>query len=386
MRSASLVPIVLLLGAAASPPAAAGDDVPPEAVVASLPFLDVEEPNKIYLDLAAADSKPLFLGLDTGAEHSVMTPLAARAAGVTVRAVKSSPYRRKTSLGRDLQFWVDVRTSDTGSKTGWEYGLLGGNFLREYVLELDFGKRGVRFLDPERYSLRDVEPAAGDGVLALRDGTRPIAEIAIDGKPLPVLIDTGSGTPVILSGAAARKLGIDVDALPEFAESQTTMGAMPLRLLESARLSIGGFEFEGVPVLVAPKGWYGMAGESNDSVIGYDLLSCFLSRIDYRAKRMLLRRERESVPFAGVDAAVLRRSGAWVWPIPSGLFVSTVVPETPAARRGLRAGDFIARDRGSDTPESILRAVADGAHVRVVRVENGESRYVELTALEASAN
>jgi hypothetical protein len=163
------------------------------------------------------------------------------------------------------------------------------------------------------------------------------------------------------------------------------MGAMPLRLLESARLSIAGFDFERVPVLVAPKGWYGMAGESNDSVVGYDLLSCFLSRIDYRSRRMLLRRERESVPFAGVDAAVVRRSGAWVWPLPSGLFVSVVMPETPAARRGLRPGDFLPRDRGSDTPESLLRAVADGARVSVIRSENGERLDLELAAVAPSS-
>jgi hypothetical protein len=51
----------------------------------------------------------LVLLLDTGASFSVFTPLAARAAGVSVRRDKSSPYRRATRLGRDLQFYVDAR-------------------------------------------------------------------------------------------------------------------------------------------------------------------------------------------------------------------------------------------------------------------------------------
>lgn len=60
--------------------------------------------------------------LDTGATFSVFTPLFVRSLGVTVRRTKSTPYRRATKLGRDLQFFVDTESSDTGSRTNWEYG------------------------------------------------------------------------------------------------------------------------------------------------------------------------------------------------------------------------------------------------------------------------
>ena len=126
---------ILLVGALAS-----AEEPPAEAVLAELPFLDSPEPNRIIVDLAPKGSAtPLRLMLDTGSSKSVMTPLAARELGVSVRRQKlDSSYRRPTLLGRDLLFEVETLGSDTGSKTGWEYGYVGGNFLAEYVVELDF--------------------------------------------------------------------------------------------------------------------------------------------------------------------------------------------------------------------------------------------------------
>jgi predicted aspartyl protease len=67
--------------------------------------------------------------LDTGASKSVLTPRVARQLGVSVRRTKNTPYRRATRLGRDLSFYIDTRRTDTASRTGWEYGFLGGEFL-----------------------------------------------------------------------------------------------------------------------------------------------------------------------------------------------------------------------------------------------------------------
>ena len=158
----------LLLLAWLLPAGAGAGEVPADAVVADLPFLEGEAPRRIYLDLAPEGSRPLRMLLDTGANVSVMTPGAARANGVRVRRLKIDPYRRATSLGRDLQFHVDTRSSDTGSRTDWEYGLLGGNFLAQYVVEIDTVGRRVRFLDPKRYQVPERAPAGGEAVIPLK--------------------------------------------------------------------------------------------------------------------------------------------------------------------------------------------------------------------------
>ena len=96
-------------------PTAGAPEPRPEAVVGVMPFEPTPEPNRILVNLAPEGNRPFVMIFDTGASDSVMTPLAARALGVSVRRSKSSPYRRGTRLGRDLQFWVDTSTSDTGS-------------------------------------------------------------------------------------------------------------------------------------------------------------------------------------------------------------------------------------------------------------------------------
>jgi predicted aspartyl protease len=379
MRLAPLLPVVLL-ATFGSLAAIAADDVPPEAVVDRVAFLEADEPNRVYLDFAPEGSLPLRLELDTGATHAVMTPLAARAAGVSVRALKDSPYRRKTRLGRDLQFYIDTISSDTGSKTGWEYGLVGGDFLKDYVVELDFGARAARFLDPRRFSLLEAEPKVGEAILVLRDSTRPILSIDIGGHDVPVMADTGMPWPLQLSGKAAKAIGIDVDSLPVWGQVASTRGPAEMRLYEAPDVAIGGFHFANVPVLVAPKGLYNLAGETSDSIVGYDLLAQFLVRIDYQGRRMWLRRTGERVPFYGVDYRLQRSTGAFVMPLASGTQVMVVMPDSPAAKRGLRADDFLTRDDPADTPESKLRAIASGERLRVTRTVDGVSTDLDLAA------
>lgn len=378
MRSPGALGLVPLAGLLLAAPIAGAGDVPADAVIATLPFLDVPEPNRIYVDLARPDSPPFPLLLDTGATHAVMTPLAARAAGVSVRTLKSTAYRRSTRLGRDVQFYVDTRTSDTGSKTGAEFGVLGGDFLKHFVFEIDTAARAVRFLDPKRASLAEASAASGEAIVPLRDSARPIVDVTIGDHTLAVIADTGAPWPVVLSGAAARSAGIDVDALPAFMPMQTVSGEVDLHFYEAPELAIGGFRFANVPILIAPKGIFGLGAEGNDSVIGYDLLSRFLMRFDYDAQRLWLRRQSEQVLFAGVDAALSRTSGAYLHPIPSGAYVVAVLPDTPAAERGLRPGDFLAFEGGARDPETLLRKLSENRSVRVIRTENGESRDVDL--------
>lgn len=188
----------------------AAQEVPVEAVIAALPFEPVPECNRIQLDLSVPGERPFRMLLDTGAAFSVLTPLAARALGVSVRRTKHDPDRRRTRLGRDLQFLVDTRSSDTGSKTGWEYGLLGGNLLESYVVELDFESAQVRFLDPDRFAVPEQPASVHETVVPIRLGTkRPTLDVEIEGRPLRVLLDTGAPWGLLLSGAAAREVGID---------------------------------------------------------------------------------------------------------------------------------------------------------------------------------
>ena len=374
---AGLCVLLVVLGGARSH----ADEPPPEAVLAVLPFLDFPEPNRIIVDLAPEGSaKPLRLMLDTGASHTVLTPLAARELGVQVRRTKQDPYRRPTRLGRDLLFYIDTRTSDTGSKTGWEYGLLGGNFLADYVVELDFPARRVRLLDPKRYSVPAASSASEEAIVPLRVvGQRPGVEVRVNGGKFIVLLDTGAPWSAVLSGKLARSASVESEKIDGL-EAGTVYGPMAVELGEAAKLGMGPFEFADVPLLVAPKGWYN-AGFAGDSVLGYDVLSQFVLRLDYANQRMWMRRDPAAkLTLFGADVAVFRESGLALIPKQDHYFAYIVRPDSAGARRGLRSGDWI---EGMVSAEAIAKTLREGHELSVIRYTEGVGVDTVLEAVES---
>jgi predicted aspartyl protease len=358
--------LLAALPAAADP----APEPPAEAVVAAVPFEASNERNRVMLNLAPEGGRAFVMLLDTGAEGSVITPRMARELGVRVRALKDTPYRRATRLGRALQFWVDTRSSDTAARTGWEYGLLGGEFLDDYVVEIDFPGRRVRFLDPKKYEVPEQVAAPDEQVARLvRAATRVSVPIRVNGHELSVMLDTGAPGTGILSGQAARDAGIDVAALPAFGQAGTVVGPMQTSLYEATDFSLAGVELGRVPLLVAPKGWYNMAGP-NDSVVGYDVLAPFIVRIDYPRKRLWLKRKDPApVRFYGSDYDLARQTGAFMDAGPGGHFVWAVVPGSAAEKIGIRAGDYVVSSETAEAPptDEVLRRILEGKEIQVSR-------------------
>jgi predicted aspartyl protease len=257
-------------------------------LLAELPFLDHPEPRRIVVDLAPEGAaRPLRFMLDTGASHAIATPLAARELGIQVRRHKRDPYRRKTRLGRDVQIYVDVSSSDTGSRTGHEYALLGGDFLADYVLDLDFAARRMRLLDPERYEVPAQATGPGEWVSGLSlNMNRPVVELGLNGVPTRLLIDTGAPVPMVLSGEVAKKASVPPSGAGSI-EFLTVLGPTPSEIRMVDELRVGPFAFTGVATMVNPRGWYNM-GAQGDSVVGYELLAMFRVRIDYPRRRLWL--------------------------------------------------------------------------------------------------
>jgi predicted aspartyl protease len=382
---------VLVLGLSFSTVARAADSGPSpsalssypvaEALIAEVPFLTSDEPNRIVVDLAPEGYAPFRMMIDTGAGDSVVTPRYASKLGVIVKRAKDTPYRHATRLGRDLQFWVDVRRTDTASRTGDEYGLLGGPFLREYVVEFDFVARQVRFLDPERYRVPDKVEAENEAVIPIKVvGNRPIIDVSVGGEPVQVMIDTGDWDAGVLSGVAAQKVHLQSISLAGLRYG-SVVGPVEVEFGEAESLRLGPFELGHVPLIVAPKGWYNM-GSSTDSIIGYDVLSQFTVRIDYPHQRLWLKRRGDyEMTYCGVSYAVQRQAGLLVCPTPRGLEVIGLFPDAPAANLGIRAGDVVLPidgEKAAGFESKTLDAVAIGKGITVTRKVNGVSIDVPL--------
>ena len=376
---AALVVLSLVLPARADTPA----DPPPEAIVGTLPFLDWREANRIVLNLAPDGERDFRLMLDTGAEASVLTPRYARELGVNVRSARDREYERATRLGRNLQFWVDTSSSESASRTGWEYGLLGGTFYSDYVLDLDFKERKVRFIDAARWEVPKSVDAPNEAVLPLRVmGNRPFVKLTLEGKEVEVLLDTGAPPTLLLSGASARKAGFEKPPLARV-DTAGVLGPIESYAIESNELGFGPFKFAPAPIVFSPKGSYNQAG-SSDSAAGYDLMSHFRVRIDYPHKRLWLRREDdEPLAWWGQPWTPIRRVGAFVSVQDRMMRIDGVLPDSPAAKLGLRAGDEI-EFRGdlshAKALEETLGAIERGDRILVVRPtkEDEPPEQVEL--------
>jgi predicted aspartyl protease len=366
---------VLLQVVVLSTAAAQAQDPPPAAVVADLPFLDSPHPSSVVVDLAReAAARPFPLVLDTGASFSTLTPGLARELGVRVRSTKRSPYRRATCLGRDLQFQVDARRGDTVSPTGREFGLLGGNFLVEYVVEISFPDRRVRFLDPDRYRVPEQTAAPEETVLPLQlVSNRPIVEVEIEGHPVSLLLDTGAAYGVLVGGRVARAAGLESHPAAGLSAAGV-MGEIGVEFSEAKSVRVGALEFRNLPVIVAPRGLY-QQGTANDSLIGFDLFSQLTLRIDYPRKRVWLRREPGAPPlFLGADYTLVRASGALLFRDGGSIFAAAILPGGAADRIGLQPQDvlegFDASDESFD-PASPHRAIAGEGPVQVRRRGDG---------------
>jgi hypothetical protein len=375
---ACLVILAVALTARADAPA----EPPPEAIVGTLPFLDWKEPNRIVLNLARDGDREFRLMLDTGAEGSVLTPRYARDLGVNVRSARSREYERETRLGRNLQFWVDTSSSESASRTGWEYGLLGGNFFGDYVLDIDFKQRRVSFIDPDRWQVPKSVDAPNEAVLPLRVmGNRPFAKLLLEGKEVDVLLDTGDPTVLSLSGASAKHAGFDKPSLAKV-DMAGVLGPIESYAVEGAELAFGPFKFAPVPIVFSPKGAYNMGG-SSDSAAGYDLLCHFHVRIDYPHRRLWLRREdEEPLAWLGQPWATVRRAGVFATVGDGGIHIDGVLPDSPAAKLGIRAGDEIEfhGESRSKALEEAIAAIERGDRITVVRggKEDEPPEQVEL--------
>ncbi len=203
----------------ASAPTAADAALEP-GVIGVLPFLDgAPEPGALYdghirLELSPNPKlRPFPMLLDTGASHTVMSPRWARALGVNVRRTRDDYYRRQTLLGRPLLFRVDTSWSDTMHVSAFEFGVIGGDFLRDYVIEVDYRAGHVRFLDPEIHGVYPERAEPGELVLpmGLTDG-RPTLRIGLGQGSLDFLIDTGAPGSLLISEEKAAELGIEIPA------------------------------------------------------------------------------------------------------------------------------------------------------------------------------
>lgn len=202
-------------------------------------------------------------------------------------------------------------------------GVLPATMFRDCVLTIDYPERRVEVASTT--TLAPAELGRG-GTLSLREGTLPRIELAIDGRSMPVLLDSGSSGPLALP----KSLPLTYRTPPRETGKQMTVGGM----LPSFQARLGHDVDWAGHVLRTPI----VDLQNEDSAaVGTGVLAQFRVILDQPRRRVtFVRSSREPIPFAatrGQGFGFRIADDAWT--------VAYVLDDTPAAAAGLREGDRI---------------------------------------------
>ena len=357
----------LALSVSATPAAAAEPNL--RAVVAVLPFVEHSGP-RVVVDLAPAGSPPMEFILDTGSP-SLISSAAARAMAPTLPA-SSKSLTLKTGFGPSFKFPIVAVRLQKDEPTLEHWALLGADHLTAYVVEIDFAARRVQLLSPQHYEVPERPERDGDAIVQLAPQlSRTFALLSLEGKALPMRIDTGAAAAIAVSEQHVIRANRKPSTLPALGLEP---GGQP-RYLWDIALGLGDLTLSNVPTLVTRNAYRDEFDLSQD-LVGLDVLSRFLVRIDYPNKRMLLRPQRGgNMSWLGVDRAVVESAGAYLRTAAGGFVVAGVLPNTPAAELGLRIGDYLGRDvLQVETAGELLQKIEARELLLVSRPESSGTR------------
>jgi hypothetical protein len=225
-------------------------------------------------------------------------------------------------------------------------GVIGVTFLRDYIVEFDFERARLRFLD-------SVEPDAGREVpFAQTDDVRPYCRCRINRqREESFMIDTGDASffsaslergvfdEVLCGSLEAVRRGAEPTVIPggEVPRRSIAGGAVTSRCAQLRRLAIGDSEVEYLYIATA-----------NRCKLGLGLLSQSIVTIDFPKKRIFLK----PIPGAENDefrtGIFLRRQGQQT-------FINSISPS--AAKAGLLRGDEILAVGGADARSMHIFAI-----------------------------
>jgi hypothetical protein len=350
LRVATL--IIVLAAAASHAPAAAGeapcgattDEIEPaEAVLegdaAEVPFRAFF--NLLLVDVAVNGGEPRPFILDTGASGTVLDAAAAEVGpeaergAVTVRGAGGEEEFAlakldSLALGGARLLGPTVALGDLAplrELIGADVaGILGYDFLRHFVVKVDYENSRVTFYEPASFA----EPAGVAFIPAETDTGHPIVEMAVGGHAGRFVVDLGNPGPVIFDGgyvAAHDLIGqakAKLPALMKGAGGPKTTRAYSVRMEDA---TIGPYTLA-APVVVLPTEKEGMPLCGADLVgnVGWEVMSRFTFYVDYPGGRLGL------APSARFDAPFdYDRTGLLLQYAGDHYVVEEVAASSPAA-------------------------------------------------------
>ncbi len=313
MKTLRIAAPALLLAAAAPIVSAAGDEPPCEATpleveaaeavlegeAAQVPFRTFH--NLMLVDVAVNGGEPRPFILDTGASGTVVD---AAATGVEPEATVGAGTMRGTggevevdvvkldslALGDARLLGPAVAAADLAplrDMIGADMaGVLGYDFLRHFVVKVDYENTLVTFYKPATFAA----PAGVAFIPAETDTGHPIVEMAVGGHAGRFVVDLGNPGPVIMEGTYVAEhdlIGQAEAKLPALMKGAGGSRATKAYVVRMEDATIGPYRLVGpVVVLTADADAAALCGEGLVGNVGWDVMSRFTFYVDYPGGRL----------------------------------------------------------------------------------------------------
>ena len=358
--------------------------------VSRVPFTLINE--HIVVPVRVNGSAPLKFVLDSGAAATVIMeshgsrqlPLVAggeielAGAGTGFRSVANIVNDTELSVGTLRLLGQSVIRVPLSSMPFFDSldevyfdGVIGYDFLRRFVTEIDHERGEVVFYEPEAFAAR------GKG---LDDSWQELPLDIVSSMPyLETLVDTGAGSAVAvrvlvdtgstgaLSLVPANHEQLEAPGRYYRTYSQGLTGKTTYHSAMANGIHLGQYQLAPLLVNYSMTGGYSEGG--SHGILGNRLLSRFNLIFNYEARQLWLKPNQRFALPVGAD-----RSGLRILPHARGAIVKSVAPATAGAALGLEAGNVITEFEG--------RPVTTANLARLQQALQSQRRKIALCWLE----
>jgi len=340
---------------------------------------------------ATLNGREMRLVLDTGASHVLLSPEAAKSAGIRKGAKlkfsafgdgRGSAWRGvcdSVEVGPAVAKTVPVAIMPIPSPLQGD-GLLGLSFLEQFTFGLDHEQKRIWFAPRGNTNL-----VAGASSVPLQE-TAPIlvVDAEVDGIPARLIVDTGGGQSLVLQSWFVEKHQLR-ERYPKRLDTITgigLLGRMHAEIVRLRTLRLGDYTVTNVFAEFEPDA-KSLSGPFA-GVVGAPFLRRFNLTFDVAGRQLWIEPNSHYAMASLPPTSV--RSGLVCLPEGADWIVQDLIADSPAAEAGVRRGDRLMAINEvplhSLQPWEIKRAfqAAPGTRVRL-RLQTGGEAHREVTLI-----